>query len=411
MIEAFLCSLVTIFPDYLFRRFVQGKRIGREITLFSVWYELRWGIIACVMLTLSLITMIFYFHPSTTNAASFFRTVPILPERAGRVAEVLVVNGQRVVPGQPLFRLDDAAERAARETALRRVAEVEAALAVADRRLAAADGGVMQAEGAWREALEELATREELLARNPDIVSTREIERLRNVASAREGAVNAALAQKASVEAEIATVLPAQRASAMAQLAEAEVSLAQTVVAAGVAGTVEQFSLRDGDYVSAVLRPAGVLLPADAGRRAVLAGFGQIEAQVLRPGMAAEITCPALPLRVIPMVVTDVQDAVASGQVRLADQLLDAAAQRPPGTLLTTLEPMFAGGLDRLPPGANCIANVYTSNHERLADPSTGTLEAIALHVVDATAVVHAAIIRVQALLTPVRTLVLSGAH
>ena len=31
------------------------------------------------MLTVSLITMIFYFHPSTTSAALYFRTVPILP--------------------------------------------------------------------------------------------------------------------------------------------------------------------------------------------------------------------------------------------------------------------------------------------------------------------------------------------
>jgi hypothetical protein len=60
MLEFLLCSLLTIFPDFLFRRFVQGKRIGREITLFSLWYELRWGITACVLLTLTLITVIFY---------------------------------------------------------------------------------------------------------------------------------------------------------------------------------------------------------------------------------------------------------------------------------------------------------------------------------------------------------------
>lgn len=44
MIEFLLCSLVTILPDYLFRRYRQGKRIGHEITFFTVWYELRWGI-------------------------------------------------------------------------------------------------------------------------------------------------------------------------------------------------------------------------------------------------------------------------------------------------------------------------------------------------------------------------------
>ena len=36
MLELLLCASLTILPDYLFRRYVQGKRIGREITLR--WY-------------------------------------------------------------------------------------------------------------------------------------------------------------------------------------------------------------------------------------------------------------------------------------------------------------------------------------------------------------------------------------
>src|SRR5205823_4089843 len=90
MLELLLCSLLTIFPDYLYRRYRQGKRIGREITLYSVWFELRFGIIACLMLTVALITMIFYFHPSTSSATLFYRTVAIVPETIGRVAEVNV---------------------------------------------------------------------------------------------------------------------------------------------------------------------------------------------------------------------------------------------------------------------------------------------------------------------------------
>ena len=90
MLELLLCSLLTIVPDYLYRRYAQGKRLGREITFYSVWFELRWGITACLMLTVALITVIFYFHPSTTTATLFFRTVPIVPEANGRVAEVYV---------------------------------------------------------------------------------------------------------------------------------------------------------------------------------------------------------------------------------------------------------------------------------------------------------------------------------
>lgn len=52
MLEALLCSLITILPDYLYRRYVQGKRFGKEINLYSVWFELRYGIVACVILTL-----------------------------------------------------------------------------------------------------------------------------------------------------------------------------------------------------------------------------------------------------------------------------------------------------------------------------------------------------------------------
>ncbi len=126
MLELLLCSSLTILPDFLYRRFAQGKRIGREITLFSVWYELRWGITLCLILTLSLITTIFYFHPSTSSAVSVFRTVTILPETNGRVAETFVDINQRVTEGQPLFRLDGSEQEAAIETAKRRIAEVEA---------------------------------------------------------------------------------------------------------------------------------------------------------------------------------------------------------------------------------------------------------------------------------------------
>src|SRR3954465_6919184 len=104
MLELLLCSLLTILPDYLFRRFVQGKRFGKDITLFSVWFELRWGITACLMLTIGLITVIFYNHPSASNVTAFFRTVPIVSEAVGRVAEVYVGVSGPVKEGQPIFK-------------------------------------------------------------------------------------------------------------------------------------------------------------------------------------------------------------------------------------------------------------------------------------------------------------------
>jgi multidrug resistance efflux pump len=409
MVEILICSLLTILPDYLYRRYGQGKRFGHEITLYSVWFELRWGIVGCLMLTVALITVIFYNHPSTTNATLFFRTVPIVPEASGRVAEIYVRQGGKVGQGEPIFRLDDAKQQAAVEAARRKVGEVEAALAVAKVDILANEARIQEARSSLQLALDELRTKQELKRRNDDVVAAREIERLENVVQGREATVAAATASREAAQARIAALLPAEKASAEAALAQAEVELAKTVVRAGVAGHIEQFALQIGDLVNPFMRPAGVLIPATAGRKTLQAGFSQLEAQVLKVGMAAEVSCISKPWTIIPMVVTDVQEFIAAGQFRTGDQLLDAQQVQRPGTVLVFLEPLYEGGLDGVFPGSSCVANAYSSNHELIASGKVGTFKSLALHVVDATGVVHAVMLRIQALLLPVKLLVLSG--
>ncbi len=142
----------------------------------------------------------------------------------------------------------------------------------------------------------------------------------------------------------------------------------------------------------------------------MIASFAQIEAQVIKPGMFAEAVCSSLPFTVIPMIVTEVQPHISSGQIRASDQLIDAARQIQPGTITTFMEPLYPGGLDKVAAGSQCVANAYTSNHERLSsDPSIGTGEYIFLHAIDTVGLVHAMLLRLQAILFPVQTLVLTG--
>jgi multidrug resistance efflux pump len=410
MLELLLCSAVTILPDFLYRRFGQGKRLGREITLFSIWYELRWGITLCVILTVLLITTIFYFHPSTPNAVSVFRTVTILPEAGGRVVETYVGINEHVTEGQPLFRLDTTRQDAEIETARRKIAEVEANMTVATSQLAEAEGRAVQARGALQQAQDEYDTRAELLKRNSSAISQRDVDRARVAVETAQGAVDAAVAGKASVQSQIDFALPAQKASAEASLREAEVTRDKALVVAGTNGVVQQFALRAGDIVNPMLRPAGILVP-DKRVTGLIAGFGQIEAQVIRVGMIGEVACAAIPFTVIPVVITDVQDVIASGQIRPTDQLRDVATFAGPGTITAIMEPLFEGGLDRLPQGSACVANAYTSNHDALQDPDIDAFHAFLLHAIDATGLVHAMLLRMQALILPVRTLVLSGGH
>jgi multidrug resistance efflux pump len=409
MLELTLCSMLTILPDYLFRRYVQGKRLGREITLYSVWFELRWGIVTCLLLTVSLITLIFYFHPATKSAASYFRTVPVMPEGVGRVAEVYVGIREEVEAGQPLFKLDSSEQEAALETARRRIEEIETEFELAQTELEAAEGRIAVADGSYRQALDELETRLELRQRNSETVTERQIEQLQVTVDGRQGALDEALANRRSIERQISSVLPAQKASAEAALDEAQVALDKTVVRAGVDGRLEQFTLRAGDVVNPMLRPAGVLIPSEAGRQAIVAGFGQIEAQVMQAGMTGEATCISKPFTIIPLVVTEVQGVIAAGQLRPTDLLIDATQGARPGSLTVFLEPLYQGALDGVPPGSSCIVNAYTNNHELLASGDLSTSTWLFLHVVDTVALVHAMILRVQALLLPVQTLVLGG--
>ncbi len=410
MFEMILCSLFTIVPDYLFRRYRQGKRWGRELTLYSVWFELRWGITTCIILTVLLITLIFYYHPSTNKAISFFRTVPLLPEGIGRVDEVYVTGREEVKAGQPIFKLESSKQEAALETAQRRITEVDAALSQAKTELLVADGRIQEAQSSLQQAEDELATQQELFRRKPGLtVTEREIERLQVLVAGRQGGLAAAVAGKQSTEEQIASLLPAQKASAEAERDEAQVQVDKATIYAGVDGILEQFALRKGDIVNPLARPAGILIPTEAGRQGLWAGFGQIESQIVKVGMLGEVACVAQPLSIIPMVVTEVQSFIAAGQVRPTDQLIDPLQSTQPGTITVFMQPLYAGTFDSIPPGSHCIANVYTSNHDLLDDENLSTGRWVFLHVIDTVGVVHAMILRVQALLLPVQVLVFSG--
>ena len=408
MLELMLCSLFTLVPDYLYRRYVQGKRIGKEITLFSVWYELRWGITGCLMLTIGLITTIFYFHPSTTSALLFYRTIPIAPETNGRVAEVKVGFSQAVNKGTVLFTLDSSKQQAAVETAKLKIAQVDASLVAAKVDVVKAEAQLAQAKSDYKQAKDELDVKSELQRRNPGIVPQRDIDKLQVAVDGRQAAIDAAAAAKEAEETNVTTLLPAERASAEAALEQAQVELDKTVIRAGVDGRVEQFFLRPGDIVNPLMRPAGVLIPTGAGQRSLQAGFGQIEAQVLKPGMIAEAACVSVPWTIIPMVITSVQDYIAAGQFRGGEQLVDPSIARP-GTILTFLQPMAKDGLDNVTAGSSCIVNAYTSNHEEIQSKDTGAFRGFVLHAIDTVGLVHAMLLRIQALMLPIQTLVLGG--
>ena len=103
------------------------------------------------------------------------------------------------------------------------------------------------------------------------------------------------------------------------------------------------------------------------------------------------------------------QEFIAAGQFRGGEQLVDPQQVTRPGTLTVFLEPLYKGGLEGVTPGSSCVANACSNNHDTIASKETTAPRRVALHVVDALALVHALILRLQALVFPFQTLVFSG--
>jgi multidrug resistance efflux pump len=411
MVELLLCSMLTLLPDYLIRRYVQGKRIGHEITLFSVWYELRWGITLCLILTVGLIMVVLYNHPSSTNVNALFRTISIFAETGGRVEKVYVGYNEHVKKGQPIIKLDSSRQEAAIDTAKAKIAEVDGAIILAKADVQTSEGKLSEAKGNYQQALEEYEVKKKLYERNPDVVATRELEKLQTLVATRQGGVDAAQAGKDAAELRVSTILPAQKVSAEAELAAAKVELERMTIRAGVDGRVDQFVARPGDIIqpAPVTRAIGILIPDGAGEDRLLAGFNQIEAQVIKVGMIAEATCVSKPLTIIPLVVSRVQDVIAAGQILQTNQLTELDKLGPPGTVLVVLEPLYERVLDNVPPGSSCIANLYSDHHEQIVSKDTGTLARTYLHFVDAVALIHAIVLRLQAVVLPLKALIFAG--
>jgi hypothetical protein len=78
--------------------------------------------------------------------------------------------------------------------------------------------------------------------------------------------------------------------------------------------------------------------------------------------------------------------------------------------LTVFLEPLYQGGLDGVTAGSSCIANAYTNNHDLLEKPGLGSGKRLFLHTIDTISIVHAMILRLQALVLPIKVLI-GAAH
>ncbi|MFP5398247.1 MAG: efflux RND transporter periplasmic adaptor subunit [Gammaproteobacteria bacterium] len=213
----------------------------------------------------------------------------------GRVAQVLVDEGDAVAAGAPLLRLEDDELRAA-------LAQARAALAQAQARLAAqrqvsrpgADAALAQAEATFAVAERELARSRELLAQG-FVSSARldEAQRALDIARAQRDAARAQAAAQRGDGAE-AEAAQAQLEAARAALDSAQARLAQATLRAPAAARVIVRAAEPGQIV----QPGRALLTlAVDGPTELVAPVDERFLAQLQPGQRAQVLADAYPAR------------------------------------------------------------------------------------------------------------------
>ncbi|HET9403003.1 MAG TPA: HlyD family secretion protein [Burkholderiales bacterium] len=294
----------------------------------------------------ALILLLNIFAPSSSDVRVFKYIVPIVSQVRGRVIEVPVEEGNRLVKkGEVLFKIDPEPYRLA-------VNQLEAQLATAvasqkelQESLKAARGSVEQATARSREVSARLELARLRVAQNRELVATGagskfDLEQAETNLKELEGQADAARASQVQAQAGEQQVRQklggqvngefAQVAQIRAQLENARWELEQTVTLSPCDCYVVNLQLRPGAFVAGM--PFNAVMSLVEAQGQVVALFNQNELHQIKPGNAAEFTLYTDPGRVIRGKVDSIIWAQGQGQLPQSGTLpMTGVLNAPPG--------------------------------------------------------------------------------
>ena len=293
-----------------------------------------------------LILLLNIFAPSSSDVRVFKYTVPVVSQVRGRVIEVPVEEGNRLVKkGEVLFKIDPEPYQLA-------VNQLEAQLATAgasqkelEESLKGARGSIDQATARMRETNARLELARMRVAQNRELVKTGagskfDLEQAEANLKDLEGQAEAARASRVQAvagELQIKQKLGgkvngefAQVAQIRAQLENARWELDQTVTRSPCDCYVINLQLRPGAFVAAFPIAAVMTLVEAEGQ--VVALFHQNELHQIQPGDEAEFTLKTRPGKVVKAKVDSIIWAQGQGQLPASGTVpMTGVLTAPPG--------------------------------------------------------------------------------
>jgi multidrug resistance efflux pump len=320
------------------------------------------AIIPIVALT-ALILTLNVVAPSSADVRVFKYTIPIVSQVRGRVIEVPVEEGNRLVKkGDVLFRIDPQPYQLTVDSLAAQLVGAKGGDQQLREQLRAAEGNTAAVRARMNLTRARVAQNRELAGTGAgnkfDLEQSeadlRDLEAQLAAAIANEGQVRAQLA--ATVGGDIASV-----AKVKADLANAQWELEQTTVRSPCDCYVINLALRPGAFVAGMpINPVMTLVEADG---QVVALFNQNELHQIRPGNYAEFSLKTNPGRIVRAKVDSIIWAQGMGQMQQSGTLpMTGVLAAPPNRFAVKFDIAEEDRAILVAAGAAGHAAVYTDS-------------------------------------------------
>jgi multidrug resistance efflux pump len=324
---------------------------------FFVWLifiKLKWlpwnttsqvtvAIIPIVALT-ALILTLNVVAPSSADVRVYKYTIPIVSQVRGRVLEVPVEEGNRLVrKGEVLFRIDPTPYQFDVNTLQAQLANSEGSMRDLEEQVKGAEAKIAEAQARGAEISAKLELTRRRVAQYSELVKTGagnrfDLERVQTDLREQQtqlAAAKSSEAQAQAAQAQIGQKLGAkvgneyaQVAQVRAQLEQAKWLLEQTTTRSPCDCYVVNLALRPGAFVGQVaLSQVMTLIEADG---QVIALYHQNELHQVEPGNEAEFTVDTMPGRVIKAKVDSIVWAQGQGQLAASGTIPTSGFVPPP---------------------------------------------------------------------------------